>query len=75
MTKKLMTNINESSYAFLAEISSKNNLTKRMVLEQALEHYKIFLKEAALDKAYTRMSKDQEYLNEMRENTNFLWSL
>ncbi len=75
MTTKLMTNIDSSFYLFLDTESKKNKITKRELLERIISNYIQNKKLSEIESAYKKMWVDSEYLNEMVENSKFLWTL
>jgi len=69
---KIMTNINPKYYEFLESYSKKNKVTKKQIIEAALDKYIKFLKEEKIKKEYELMAEDKEYLDEMQDNSQYL---
>ena len=72
MTTKLMTNIDSYFYMFLDNESKEKKITKREVLENIISDYIKNRKIKKLENAYLKMWEDNEYLDEMEENTKYL---
>jgi len=75
MTTKLMTNIDSYFYMFLDNESKENKVTKRELLENIIWDYIEKKKQEKIEGAYLKMWKDEEYLEEMEENTKYLANL
>ena len=69
---KVMTNINPRYYEFLEFYSKKNKVTKKQIIEAALDKYIKFLKEEKIKKEYESMGRDKKYLDEMQNNSQYL---
>jgi len=69
---KVMTNMDYKYYRFLESYSKKKKITKRQIIETALDKYMKFLQEEKIKKEYELMGKDKEYLNEMQDNSQYL---
>ena len=72
MTTKLMTNIDSYFYMFLDNESKEKKITKREVLENIIWDYIENRKTKKIENAYLKMWEDNEYLDEMEENTKYL---
>ena len=72
MSTKLMTNIDPIMYTFIDVEAKKNKLTKRALLERIISNYMENKKHRSLVSAYKEMWNDTEYLNEMKENSEYL---
>ena len=72
MTTKLMTNIDSYFYMFLDNESKEKKITKREVLENIILDYIKNRKIKKIENAYLKMWEDNEYLDEMEENTKYL---
>jgi len=72
MTTKLLTNIDSIYYSFIEEEARENRITKRSVIEKAIDYYMSEQKKKKIRNEYERMWKDKEYLNEMVENSDYL---
>ncbi|MDQ7022122.1 MAG: hypothetical protein Q9M97_01070 [Candidatus Gracilibacteria bacterium] len=70
-----MTNIDSYFYLFLDKESKENKITKRELLENIIGDYIIQRKQDKIEKAYLNMGKDEEYLQEMQNNTKYLSNL
>ncbi len=75
MTTKLMTNIDSFFYNFIDSEAKKNKLSKRQLLENIIWEYIESRKKSQLEKAYSNMWQDEEYLAEMQNNTKYLGNL
>ena len=72
MTTKLLTNIDIFYYNFISDESKKNKTTKRSIIEKAISLYIQEQNKKKIKDSYKEMWKDEQYLNEMVENSNFL---
>lgn len=64
-----MTNIGEKYSQFLSTYSKEKKITKKKILEEALEQYIQILKDKQQEQQYAKMAKDTEYLKETQENS------
>lgn len=67
MTSRLMTTINTEYYNFIEKESQNLSITKRTILEKALELYIKEKKRKDLASAYAVMESDTEYRREQQE--------
>jgi len=67
-----MTNIDSYFYMFLDNESKEKKITKREVLENIIWDYIENRKTKKIENAYLKMWEDNEYLDEMEENTKYL---
>jgi hypothetical protein len=72
MTAKLLTNIDMKYYSFIEKEATERKVTKRSVVERAIEYYMAAQKQDAIRAEYEKMGQDTEYLNEMVENAQYL---
>lgn len=72
MSIKLLTSIDNVYYSFIENEAKKNKTTKKSVVENIINYYIQEQKKKNIQKEYTKMWKDEEYLNEMVDNSNYL---
>lgn len=75
MTTKLMTNLDVFFYNFISNEAKNNKTTKREILEKIIWYYIENKKKKEIEELYKSMWKDEEYLAEMRSNTQYLGNL
>lgn len=75
MTTKLMTNIDSYFYDFISEESKVNKTTKREILEKIIWEYIESKKIKEIEKSYSLMWNDEEYLSEMKNNSIYLGNI
>lgn len=64
---RLMTTIDKKYYIFLERESKAAQVTKRSILEKAMDLYIREQRKKELEEAYIAMSGDMEYMNEQQE--------
>ena len=72
MSVKLLTNIDDTYYSFIENEAKIHKITKRRVVEWAIAYYMMTKKKKEIQNEYEKMGQDTEYLNEMRDNVQYL---
>ncbi len=75
MTTKLMTNIDSYFYNFIDTEAKDKKLSKRELLEKIISYYIEAKKNKEIEKSYSIMWNDEEYLTEMQKNTIYLGNI
>lgn len=72
MKTKLLTNIDSVYYSFIEQEAKENKITKRSVIESAIDYYMREKNKNKIKNEYEKMWQDNEYLNEMLDNSDYL---